>query len=86
MKSAKYTAWHFYDTLSWLTSPGKAETLLTFPDNSLTYILHTYMKSSMINPIHVLGGLIAPAVWKTSSSGVSFHFCDLKTWTLDFGL
>ena len=33
-----------------------------------------------INPIFVGGGLIAPAVWKTSSSGVSFDFCDPKTW------
>ena len=27
-----------------------------------------------------VGELIEPAVWKTSSSGVSFYFCDPKTW------
>ena len=37
--------------------------------------------TSSLNPIFVggWGGLIAPAVWKTSSGGVSFDFCYPKT-------
>ena len=41
--------------------------------------LGTRIKSVYVNPIFVGGGLIAPAVSKTSSIGVSFDFCDLKT-------
>ena len=44
------------------------------------HILDSPSSFSALNPIFVGGGLIAPAVWKTSSSGVSFDFCDPKTW------
>ena len=34
--------------------------------------------SAFVNPMSEGGGLIAPAVWKLSSSSVSFDFCETK--------